>query len=317
MANKAIFVIWPILAAAFWIGNNYYPHEYLEKAFYTAIALTIIHIIFKFILDQQISKKISERKAKYAFKKITSLFYIGTFIIALVGIWSGGSQEITVAFGLVTAGIAFALQDLIKNLAGGLVIYLNKLYGVGDRIEINSKTGDVIDVGILYTTLLETREWMSGDLPTGRLTTIPNGFVISNPVNNYTKDHNYIWDEISLPIDYKSDWKFTSDTILEIVNQETLQTAKEASESITKMGEKYYLGEARTQPVIHFSLTDSQVTYKVRYPVEVRHRGIVKHKISNKILEAIKNNPEKIMIATSLLDIVGFPDINVKNKNES
>ncbi len=317
MVNKAIFIIWPILAISFWIANNYYPHEYLEKAFYTAIALVIIHIIFKFILEQQISKKISERKSRYAFKKIVSLFYIGSFMIALVGIWSGGSQEITVALGLVSAGIAFALQDLIKNLAGGLIIYLNKLYNIGDRIEINAKTGDVIDIGILYTTLLETREWMSGDLPTGRLTTIPNGQVISNPVNNYTKDHNYIWDEISLPIDYKSDWKFAHDTILEIVNQETLQAAQEASESITKMGEKYYLGEARTQPVINFSLTDSQVTYKVRYPVEVRHRGIVKHKISNRVLEAIKINPDKIMIATSLLDIVGFPDVNVKNKKDS
>ena len=57
----------------------------------------------------------------------------------MVAVWGGGTQEITVAAGLVTAGIA--LQDVIKNLAGGIIIYLNRLYVVGDRIEINSKTG--------------------------------------------------------------------------------------------------------------------------------------------------------------------------------
>lgn len=53
-----ILIIWPILAGIFWIGNIYYPHTYVEKAFYTAVALTIIHIVFKFILEQQIAKQI-------------------------------------------------------------------------------------------------------------------------------------------------------------------------------------------------------------------------------------------------------------------
>lgn len=131
---------------------------------------------------------------------MASLFYIGAFLIVLVEIWSGGKQQVTVAFDLISAGIAFALQDLLKNLAGGLLIYLNKMYGVGDRIEINSKVGDVMDIGIFYTTILEVREWVSAEQATGRLTSIPNGQVLSNHVNNHTKDHNFIWDEIHIPI---------------------------------------------------------------------------------------------------------------------
>lgn len=51
-------------------------------------------------------------------------------MIALVAIWSGGTQEIALASGLVTAGVAFALQDLLKNIAGGAIIYMNRLYAV-------------------------------------------------------------------------------------------------------------------------------------------------------------------------------------------
>lgn len=309
--------IWVILSVVFWLANYYYPHQYIESAFYTFVALTAIHIAFKLILEKQVSKRIKEKRSRYSFKKIISILYLGSFVAALALIWSGGTQEVTVAFGLVTAGIAFALQDLLKNLAGGVIIYLNRLYVVGDRIEINSKIGDVIDIGILYTTILEIREWVSSDSPTGRISTIPNGLVISNNVNNYTKDHNYIWDEISMSLDYKSDSKYAYDKFMNIVTQETSQFVDTAKKSIAKMGEKYYLGDANTEPRIFMSLTDKEILLKIRYTVETRMRGIIKDKISNLILQEVKNSPEKIQISTATLNITGFPDINTRKEEKN
>jgi small-conductance mechanosensitive channel len=60
---------------------------------------------------------------------------------------------------------------------------------------------------MLYTTILEIDEWVAGDQPTGRLSMIPNSYVLSNITNNYTKDFNFIWDEIAIPILYSSDWR--------------------------------------------------------------------------------------------------------------
>lgn len=307
-------VIWIVLGVIFWGTNYYYPHEYLEKISYTFVALTIIHIALKMILDNQFSKKIKEKRTRYSFKKITSILYVGSFIAALAAIWSGGTQEVTVAFGLVTAGVAFALQDVLKNLAGAVIIYLNKLYVVGDRIEINSKTGDVLDIGIFYTTILEIREWVTSDSHTGRITTIPNGSVISNEVNNYTKDHNYIWDEIVLSLDYRSDSSFAQERIMSILTKHTSKYSEEANQSIEKMGQKYYLGETNTKPAIFMSLTSDEIILKARYTVQVRERGIIKDVISRLFLEEIKNNPDKIMISTKTLNVTEFPDINVSDK---
>ena len=285
----------------------------MENAFYSFSLLTAIHVALKIVLEHQVSKKIKEKRTRYSFRKIISILYVAAAVIAIVAIWSEGTQEITVAGGLVTAGVAFALQDLLKNLAGGAIIYMNRLYAVGDRIEINSKTGDVIDIGLFYTTLLETREWITADLPTGRLTTIPNGAILSGNVNNYTRDHNYIWDEIAFPLDYNSDSQYAYDTFLDIVTQETKDIVANASKSIEKLGEKYYLGEHKIEPVIGFALTSSEISVRIRYTVETRQRGAVKHRISQKILHAIQDSNGKIQVSTSTLDIVGFPDRD-KNK---
>lgn len=314
MKQSKGLAIWIILTVSFWVANYYYPHDYIERGFYTFLALTGIHVAFKIVLDTQFSKKIKEKRTRYSFKKITSIMYIGSFAAALAAIWSGGTQEVTVAFGLVTAGVAFALQDLLKNLAGGVIIYLNRLYVVGDRIEINSKMGDVIDIGILYTSILEIREWVSSDAATGRITTIPNGAVIASVVNNYTKDHNYIWDEIKFLLDYKSDSKYAYEKFMKIVTEQTMPDVEKASKSIEKMGEKYYLGETNMNPVILTALTEDGVLMKIRYTVEVRMRGKVKDIISNLILDELKNTPDKIMVATKTLNITEFPDVNIKDK---
>ncbi len=314
MKYNKIFIIWPIIAACLWVANYYYPQQYLEKGFFTFVGLTIIHIVIKLILEKQFSKKIKEKRTRYSFRKITSILYLAAFGIVLVVVWGGGAQEVTVAAGLISAGVAFALQDLLKNLAGAILIFLTRIYTVGDRIEINGKSGDVIDIGIFYTTLLETREWISADLPTGRITTIPNGVVLGNNVNNYTKDHDYIWDEISLSLDYKSDYRFAYDRIFAIVKQETQMTVEKARLSIDKLGEKYYVGENNLEPIISLIPTDKEILFKIRYTVEARQRSTTKTRINNLILEEIKNSDNKILISTPLLDIVGFPNTNKKTE---
>jgi len=89
----------------------------------------------------------------------------------------------------------------------------------------------IIDIGIFYTTLLETNEWVKGDQATGRLSIIPNSFVLSGVVNNYTKDHPYIWDEISIPITYDSDWKEALKIIEAVIDVETRDSTSKSEKS--------------------------------------------------------------------------------------
>ena len=309
MKKELVLILWIIPSILLWLTNYLYPLEYLENGFYTFLALSVIYLVFKIILQERLSKKIQDKKTKYSISKLISVLYIGVFFAVLISIWSKDATQITVASGLAGAGIAIALQDLFKNAAGGVILFLTGLYKVGDRIEINGKSGDVMDIGIMYTTLLEIKDWVSGDQATGRLVSIPNGSILSNTVNNYTKDHDFIWDEIQLPISYSSDWQFAYDKILELVTNETKEIVEHANKDISKLEEKYYLDKRTAEPAIYLSATDNWISFTIRYPTMVRGRRFLRHKITKLILDELAKN--KIKISSSTVDIVGFPNLKI------
>lgn len=261
-----------ILTGLFWFAQFQYPNVYLERGFYTFLTVTIVYFVFKSVFEEIVARQIKESKTRYSFRKTVSILYFVVLLLALIRIWVEHTQTLLVSYGLVAAGIAIALQDFFKNFVGGVIIFVTGIYRVGDRIEINQKVGDVIDIGILYTTLLELKEWVAGDQATGRLTIIPNGYVLSGTINNYTKDNNFIWDELAIPITYDSDWKEAVTTIQRIVGNETKSMANQAEQEIMELAEKYYLSIRAVEPVVYLTLTDNWITYNIRYITDVRHR---------------------------------------------
>ncbi len=295
------------LAAALWAVNYAYPSIDLQKAFYTAAAIAIIHFLFKHLFQDVLIKRIKVSKTRYSFKKTVSIVYMVVLVAVVINIWVDSTQSLLVSYGIIAAGLAVALQDLFKNFVGGIIIFVTGIYRVGDRIEINSRKGDVIDIDILYTTLMEMGEWMSGDQATGRLTIIPNGYILAGSVNNYTKDHDFIWDDISVPITYDSDWKEAVTKILSVVRRETDHVAFQANKELSTLEEKYYLPKRVMEPAVFITLTDNWINFNIRYVTVVRERRMVRNKLSRLILDEIEKS-DKIKVASTTIDIVGFPE---------
>lgn len=293
------------ISTSLWFTHNQYPNIYsfyVIKGFYTFLALTIIYFIFRVIFEEIVVKRMKEAKMRYSFKKTISILYILIFLFALVAIWIAQTETILISYGLIGAGIAVSLQDVFKNFAGGISIFSTGLYRVGDRIEINGKIGDVMDIGVLYTTVMEIGEWVGGNQTTGRLSIIPNSNVLTSNINNFTKDHNFIWDEISLPITYDSDWKKASNIILDIVKKETENIAAQADKEITKLGEKYYLPKKPVEPVIFLTLTDNWINLNIRYVTETKERRVLHDHLSRLILSEFEKY-QNIRIASENIDV--------------
>jgi small-conductance mechanosensitive channel len=291
-----------IITIALYFVQMEYPNNYLTKFFYTALAIFIIYAVIKLVFEEVIAKRIKEQKTRYSMRRISSMISILVFIAVGIAIWVDNLQALLVSYGILAAGVAVALQDVFKNLAGGLIIFITGTYRIGDRIEVNEKIGDVIDIGIFYTTLLETNEWVKGDQATGRLSIIPNNLVLSGIVNNYTKDHPYIWDEISIPITYSSDWREALKIIESVVAVETKENAEKSEKSISKLTEKYYLPKRSTETTIFTMLTDNWITFNIRYITEVRQRRIIKDRLNRRLLSELEKS-ENIKIASESLDI--------------
>ncbi|MDD4876789.1 MAG: mechanosensitive ion channel [Dehalococcoidales bacterium] len=299
-----------------WLLQIEFTSIYLTKAFYTVLSLLIIYVVIKIFFEQMIARKIKEPKTRYSMKRVASMLSIVTFITAGIAIWVDNIQALLVSYGILAAGAAVALQDVFRNFAGSLAIFITGTYHIGDRIEVNSKIGDVVDIGIFYTTLLETNEWVDGDQATGRLSVIPNSVVLSSVINNYTKDHPYIWDEISIPITYDSDWGKALQIIEKVIDTETKEITLNSEASISKLSDKYYLPQKSTEPTVFATLTDNWINMNIRYITEVRQRRILKDRL-NRILLSELAKVDNITIASESINvsIKGLDDRKITQNN--
>lgn len=313
--RASIFLVLAGLALLFASLNLRYPDVHLLKVSYTFMIFAGVYLFYK-ISESIVMARIKDLKKEYFFRKTISLLYWFTVVAAVIWLWVENTQVLLVSYGLVAAGIAIAFQDFFKSLLGGIMIFSNNLYRVGDRVEIESKTGDVIDIGILYTTILEIKEWVDGDQPTGRLTLVPNSAVLKNPVNNYTKDNEFIWDEITLPITYSSNWIKAKELILDIVKKESKKAVAASAQRLKRLRRKYYLTERSTEASIYMRLTDNWIMFNIRYITEARIRRDVHNEISQKILEKI-SKAKDITIASATMEIVGFPEVRVKKTGKN
>jgi small-conductance mechanosensitive channel len=263
----------------------------------TLAVVLVIYFLFKLVLEKAAIRGIADPKAKYAFRKAVSIIGYFVIIVAVTGIWIQDLQTLAIFYGLIVAGAAVVLQDFLRNFVGGIVIFTVGLYRIGDRINVGTKYGDVIDIGVFYTTLMEIREWVAGDEPSGRLSIMPNSFVLTNVVNNYTKDHDFVFDEITLYLTPESNWKKATGIVTEIVWRETAMLTKEARAQIDAIGEKYYLQRKVVEPAVYTSLTSIGIQLSVRYVASVRDRRTTRDAISRDILEELLNHPD-VKIAT-------------------
>jgi len=299
-----------LMAGLLSLANYWLQNAQLTKVIITIIVLVIIYMVFRQILNDKYILRIIDSQRRYYLSKSFYFIYLLVNFLAFWVIWVEDLQSLVLGFGLVAAAFTLSMQDVAKNFAGGLNIFINRIYRVGDRIEIGSKKGDVIDIDIFYTTIMETNEWVSADLPTGRLSIIPNSLVLSNITNNYTKDFEFLWDEISFPITYNSDWVAAKKLIFEVMGQETSTVEELATKGISHMERKYFLSSGAMNADVFVRLTDNWIELTARYVTPVRQRRTVRSRISEKILEGIEK-AENIKIASETVDIVGFPEVNL------
>src|SRR6202030_2269862 len=167
------------------------------KCVAAAFGILIIHAVFR-VLERTLPRRFGRADARYKVRKFVVFSGYLSILIFLAFVFEDRLSRLSFALGVVGAGVAVALQDVLASFAGAFSIGFSKLYAVGDRVQIGDTRGDVIDIGLLRTTLMETGSWVSGDLYNGRIVRIPNSAVLKGIVFNYSQGFRFIWGEITL-----------------------------------------------------------------------------------------------------------------------
>jgi len=277
------------------------------------IGIVIIWLIIK-LIERNIFSKIKDSDNRYRAKKFGSFIGFILSVVLITVVYSNKLGGLTVALGVAGAGIAFSLQEVIASFAGWLAILLGGFYKSGDRVQLGGIKGDVMDIGVLRTTLMETGQWVDGDLYNGRIVLIANSYVFKEPVFNYSGDFPFLWDEIKIPIKYGSNYDKTKEILLKIGNEVAGDLTQKSSDLWQNLKNKYKLEEAQTEPMVSLIANDNWVEFTLRYIVNYKKRRATKTELFSKLLIAIEATKGDVNFASGTYEIVGVPEIKVNIK---
>jgi small-conductance mechanosensitive channel len=289
---------------------------------YHKLILTVLVVIGQGILQRLLPWLVLKRipvDSPYAYPLRKAMSYIVNVvtIFLLFGIWIVRLGDLSVALGILAAGLAFALQEIIGSFAGWLTIISGRPFTMGDRIEAGGIRGDVVDVGVLRTTLMEIGNWLHGDHTTGRIVTVSNAFIFKEPVFNYTAHLHYIWDEITIPVPYESDWQRATTIMLNAVqeNPRYKNLLPQAEEQRNRARRKLAVRITPLEPRVFVKLTDNWIELGILYPVDTDSRRAFRSEVSQRILTEFSSTG--IRIASQTVAIVQSPsDGQVAHRRE-
>lgn len=241
------------------------------------------------------------------------LLFVGYLVavIYLIGAVSGRLSGLALAVGAAGAGITFALQEVIISFAGWLALAVASYYRVGDRVQLGGIRGDVIDIGILRTTLMECGGWVNGDLYNGRIVRVANSFVFKEPVYNYSGEFAFLWDEITVPIRFGSDYEAARRILTTIAEEVVGDFARSAHDTWKKLVRSYRIEDARIEPLITLVANDNWVEFTVRYIVDHKRRRITKDALFTRILAAVEASGGRVALASATFELVAAPAVDV------
>ncbi|SHF17989.1 mechanosensitive ion channel family protein [Alkalibacter saccharofermentans] len=279
-----------------------------------AVIGAFIIIVIKNLIRARLGKYIKDRSSSYKTKKAVNVVGYFAVVVFIMILYSDSLGGVTVVLGIAGAGIAFALQEIIVSIAGWVTILTSDIYKTGDRVLLGGIKGDVIDVGILRTTIMEIASWVDGDLYNGRIVRIGNSFVFKEPVYNYSSDFPFLWDQIKIPIKYGSDYKLARKILYDVAQEVVGNYSDEAKSYWDVMVKKYLIEDATTQPMVTMIANDNWVEFTLRFVVDYKRRVVVKDLLFTRILEKIENESKNIEMASATFELVEMPTIEVKTK---
>lgn len=258
-----------------------------------SLAVVSVVLVIRWLVVRILHGKVDDAELWFRSRKYATYVASIVIVLALTEIWLGGLGGALTSIGIVSAGIAIALADVLKNLAGWAYIILRRPFRIGDRIEVLEHRGDVVDVRVFRFSMLEIGNWVDADQSTGRLVHVPNGVLFTDPVLNASEGFPMLWDEIDILITFESDWRRAEELVLAAVQQGAPDVhERRYADAIRGAARGYFIRYTHLEPTVYLDVKDSGVMLTGRYLVGVRERRHVNDGLWRLILDAFAAEPK-------------------------
>jgi small-conductance mechanosensitive channel len=268
------------------------------KLLAAVLGVVVIHVTFR-ILEKRLPRHFSRGDARYRVRKFVVFLGYVIGILFMAVLFGDRLGRLSFALGVAGAGVAVALQEVIAGIAGWFAIGVGKLYAVGDRVQIGDTRGEVIDISPLRTTLMETGNWVGGDLYNGRIARIPNGAVIKGPTFNYSQGFRFVWDEVKVRFTLDSDQVVARETLLQIAKDNVCDYIAKTEKSWEHVTDDFRIANLRREPIVALVIDGGCLEFTLSYVVDYLKRTVMKDQLFTRILEEVGKNGSKVHWASS------------------
>ena len=274
----------------------------------SSVLVIIILFVLRRALLAVVSRRVEDPTSRYRWAKTSAYTASLIGLAVVIQIWFIALRSLSTFLGLLSAGLAIALRDLVADFAGWLFILFRRPFDLGDRIQIGSHAGDVIDRRIFQFSIMEIGNWVGADQSTGRVIHLPSHRVFLEPLANYSAGFPYLWNELKVLVTLESDWKKAKTLFAEITKEITKDVVAEA-QGPRKEGDQRFLIHYRTlTPAVYTSVEESGVLLTVRYLCRPRERRGTSEALWEEILQAVSRT-EGIELAYPTQRLVIDPNL--------
>lgn len=259
-------------------------------------------------------------RARFWSRQGLQLVGAALLILGLASLWFDDPSRFATALGLISAGLAFALQKVVTAIAGYFVILRGRTFNAGDRIVMGGVRGDVIGLTFTQTIIMEMGQpppvstaeppvWVNSRQYTGRVVSVSNAKIFDEPVYNYTSYFEYIWEEMILPVPYSADKERIEELLLEVARRHTAEISSLSEESLVELERRYAIRGSQLEPRVYWRLTENWLELTLRFVVEDHGIRAVKDAMSRDILKGLEEIGEEI--ASASFAIVSLPPLEI------
>jgi small-conductance mechanosensitive channel len=279
----------------------------------------LLRLVAKLLLGER-----RDVRARFWSEQAVHIVMTVVLLVLLVSVWFDDPGRLATPAGLLTAGLAVALQRVITAVAGYFVILVNQVFTVGDRISMGGVRGDVIALGYTRTRIMEMGDpaqaegdggdgpavWVTARQYTGRIVTVTNDKVFDEPVYNYTHEFPYIWEEMRIPVRYEADFERAERILVDAAGRHTVKVREIGKEALEELQRRYVVDRAELEPRVYWRITDNWLELTVRFIA--RDHGIreLKDAMSRDILRDFK--AAGIDVASATYEITAVPPLELR-----
>lgn len=268
-------------------------HDELRRLLIRGIALAVLILLvvaLSVIWRRVTFRYVKDVKRRHHFLLIRRIVIMLIVAAIVVGTFASDFSSLTTFIGLITAGIAIAMQDVILSVAGYFVIVGKYGIRVGDRVRIASVNGDVLDVGLVWIYLMELEARGSDQLPTGRIVEFPNSVVFDHNAGIFKQlpGTRFLWHELSYVVPADRDFHDVQERILAAVNVVFDEYRGSIEQQHREMERLLSMPSATPAPHSRLRVAPDGIEIRVRYPVEIEHAGDVDDRVAAAVTKAMR-----------------------------